>query len=253
MPLIETSAGALFTAQRGEDGPALLFIHGAGGSHQHWGYQLNDLATLARIIAPDLPGYGRSPGPAPDTIARYADQLLALLDTLGISRAVLAGHSMGAAIALHLAIEQPARVAGLALLGGGARMRVAPAFIDGLERDPPATTEQISAYLYDTEAPPELVAEGRAAFQHNDPATLRNSFIACDLFDVREHLTTVTCPTLIICGEHDQMTPPKLSTALQAAISNARLELLPDTGHMPMLERPAEVTAMLRELLRISA
>lgn len=253
MPLIETSAGALFAAQRGEDGPALLFIHGAGGTHQHWGHQLNDLATFARIIAPDLPGYGRSPGPAPATIAGYADQLLALLDTLGITRAVLAGHSMGAAIALHLAIEQPARIAGLALLGGGARMRVAPAFVDGLERDPLATAAQISTYLYADEAPSDLVSEGSAAFQRNDPATLRNSFIACDLFDVRERLAEVICPTLIICGEHDKMTPPKLSTALQSAISNARLEILPDTGHMPMLERPAEVTAMLRELLRISA
>ncbi len=145
MPMIETAGGRAFYAARGEAGPAILCIHGAGGSHSHWGHILGGLGDTARIYAADLPGHGRSDPPGRPSISAYVEFLLALMDALGLERAVLAGHSMGGAIALTAAAERPERVAGLILAGASARLRVLPSLIAGLTEDPAAAIEQLVA------------------------------------------------------------------------------------------------------------
>src|SRR5215212_8694137 len=114
----------MFYLKRGRSGPALVCIHGAGGTHAHWGYQLRDLSAVAQVYAIDLPGHGRSAPPGRGSIAGYAAALYDWMDTLGLDRAALIGHSMGGAVALWMALEAPERVAGLGLVGAGGRMRV---------------------------------------------------------------------------------------------------------------------------------
>lgn len=233
----------VFYAERGE-GPALVCLHGAGGSHTHWGHVLQGLSDRARVIAPDLPGHGRSEPPPLGSVATYGAWVAGLLDALGVERALLAGHSMGAAIALEAAIAAPARVAGLALVGAGARLRVAPAFLDGLATTPEATIAQIVELMYPATA--AHLREAAAAEYRRAPAILRSGFLCCDGWDARPRLAAVSCPALIICGEEDAMTPPKLARELAGLLRGAVLELLPGVGHVPMLEAPEATVRALR-------
>ena len=108
--------------------PPIVFIHGAGGNYLHWPPEIRRL-TGQRIFAPDLPGHGKSDGVGRQSIDDYAQCILDFLDALHIHKAILIGHSMGAAIALTLALDHPRRVLALGLIGGGARLKVSPDLI----------------------------------------------------------------------------------------------------------------------------
>jgi pimeloyl-ACP methyl ester carboxylesterase len=249
MPTTVSGAGALFYARRGAAGPPLVCIHGAGGTHSHWGYQLRDLSSVASVYALDLPGHGRSPLPGRANIAEYCAAMLALLDALGLERAWLAGHSMGGAIALSAALTRPERVAGLALVGSGARLRVAPAILDGLAGDYAATVRLIVRSSYAPGTPDDLLARAEADYARCDPQVYRNDFLACDGFDLRARLGELACPVAVVCGDADRMTPPRYSQELCDGIAGARLTIVAGAGHMAPIERPAAVSAALRELL----
>lgn len=237
------TAAGLFYAARGA-GPPLVCLHGAGGSHTHWGHVLAGLADVARVIVPDLPGHGRSAPAGEATIAGYGAAVLALLDSLGLERAALAGHSMGAAVALEAALAAPDRVTGLALVGAGARLRVAPAMLAGLAEAPDEAIERLVTAMF-----PEPSAHLRAAAvaeYRRDPARLRADLLACDGWDVRARLSALSCPAAVVCGELDALTPPRLASELAGLLDGAALTLLPRVGHVPMLEAPAETVAALR-------
>jgi pimeloyl-ACP methyl ester carboxylesterase len=254
MPLFETSQGLLFYAQRGTKEPALVCLHGAGGTHQYWGLQLRSLSDCARVITLDLPGHGRSALSGQSSILAYSHTLVSALDALGLTRVILAGHSMGGAIALQTALEAPTRVAGLALVGTAARLRVAPAFLEGMINDPAATVEQLFTYFYGDATPPECREVGKDIFRQADPQVFHDDLKACDVFDIRERLGEITCPTLIVCGDEDQMTPLKFSHSLQSGIVGSELVVVPGSGHMVLLEQPDTVNAALRIFMnRVSA
>jgi len=250
MPIAATPSGEIFYAKRGSRGPALICIHGAGGTHAHWGYQLRDLSDIAQVYLPDLPGHGHSPPPGRASVAGYSAVLLDLMDACGLERALLAGHSMGGAIALWTALSAPARVAGLGLVGTGARLRVAPAILGGFEGDIPATIRLIVDYSYAPTTPAALLEQAEASYAEADPAAFRDDFVACDAFDVLARLDEIRCPTTIVCGTEDRLTPPKYSQALRDRIAGATLTLVPNAGHMVMIEQPAAVSESLRGLLR---
>jgi pimeloyl-ACP methyl ester carboxylesterase len=207
---------------------------------------LGGLGDIAHISAPDLPGHGRSDPPGRDSIAGYAESALALIAALGLGRTVLVGHSMGAAAALLAALGWPDLISGLVLVGASARLRVAPALIDGLASDPSAATSMLAHMLYAAEAPAELRAAAEADFHSCDPQVLRDDFRACDGFDIRPRLAELRAPALVVCGAEDRMTPTKLAAELQAGIAGAQLVSIAGAGHMPMVERPGEVVAAIR-------
>ena len=113
-------------------GAPIVFIHGSGASHLVWGAQVRALGEITRAVALDLPGHGRSTPPGRDSMDGYRDAVLGLLDALGVDRAVMVGHSLGGGIAQTLAFSHPDRVAGLGLVGTGARLRVLPQILDGI-------------------------------------------------------------------------------------------------------------------------
>lgn len=242
MPIVD----AIFYAARGA-GPPLVCLHGAGGTHTHWGYVLAGLSESARVLAPDLPGHGRSRGPAPSTVAGYGAAALALLDALGLERAILAGHSMGAAAAIEAALAAPGRIAGLALVGAAARLRVAPAILAGLAADPAAAIDQLVTMMYP--GPSAHLRAPAAAAYLRDPDLLRADFAACDGWDARARVPALACPALVICGEGDVMTPPRLATELAGMLAGSRLALLPEVGHVPMLEAPEATVEAMRAWL----
>jgi pimeloyl-ACP methyl ester carboxylesterase len=233
--------------------PPVVFVHGAGGTHQHWLYQVRDLSAPTQgdlprspTYAPDLPGHGRSEGPGRESIQAYGEWLLAFLDAVELEQAILVGHSMGGAIALAAALHYPQRVAGLGLVATGARLKVAPAILEGILTDHQAAVRLICDWAFGPETPQELVRLGRRQMGQVPANVLYGDFVACDAFDIRPRLDSVSVPTLILCGTCDRMTPVKYSTYLRDHISGAALHLVEGAGHMVMIERPQ---ALLRPLV----
>jgi pimeloyl-ACP methyl ester carboxylesterase len=227
--------------------PPVVFVHGAGGSHQHWLYQVRDLPE-SLTCALDLPGHGRSEGPGRDRIPGYGDWLVAFLDAARLDQVVLVGHSMGGAICLDVALRFPSRVAGLGLVASGARLRVAPAILTGVLEDSEAAVRLICRLIFGPEAPREMVRLSRRQMSETPAEVLYGDFSACDTFDVMARLGEIQVPALVLCGTQDRITPAKYSTYLRDNIAGATLHLVEGAGHMVMVEQPA---AMVRALVHL--
>jgi len=251
MPYAETAMGDLFytLSQGATDGPTLVLVHGAGGTRLHWPAELRRLPG-ATVYTLDLPGHGRSRGEGRDTIECYAEAVVAFLHAVGIEQAVAVGHSMGGAIAMTLALDFADCVAGLVLVATGARLRVAPAILEGVRSDFEGAVELITRFAWSPEAPPALAELGRQSFLETGPDVLLGDFTACDRFDVVERLREIKTPTLVIAGTADQLTPVKYARFLTEHIPGARCVIIEGAGHMVMLERSAEVAKAVLEFSR---
>jgi pimeloyl-ACP methyl ester carboxylesterase len=228
--------------------PAVVLIHGAGGTHQHWLYQVRDL-NQAPAYALDLPGHGHSEGQGRDSVSAYGDWVVAFLDAAGLEQAVLVGHSMGGAISQDVALRYPARVAGLGLVATGARLRVAPAILDGALQDKEETVRLICEWSYGPEADEETVRLGRRQMAEVPAEVLYGDYAACDAFDVMDRLGEIQAPAVVVCGTKDRMTPSKYSVYLRDHIAGATLRLVEGAGHMIMVEKPRDVVQALETFL----
>jgi len=250
MPYVETGEEKLFyTEARGpEHGPRVVLVHGAGGSRLHWPPQLRRMDG-ATVYSLDLPGHGRSGGFGCETIEAYASVVARFLDAVGISAPVVVGHSMGGAVAQQLALSQHGRLAALILVGTGAKLRVAPSILDGIQGDFEEALESITAYAWSPGADPELKELGREALRETGAEVLYRDFQACDGFDVMERVDKITLPTLVLVGSEDRLTPVKYSRYLAERIPEADLVVMEGAGHMVMLEQPDEVGGVVKGFL----
>ncbi len=221
-------------------GPPLVLIHGAGGNAMHWPAELRRLPG-GTVYALDLPGHGKSGGAGRTEVGAYAEVVCAFADALDLPPFVLAGHSMGGAIAMECALRYPNRLAGLILVGTGARLRVAPQILDGILADFAGATELLTAWTHGEATAPNLRRLYLRRLREVDPQVLHGDFAACDAFDRRADVSRITAPTLILCGDADRMTPVKYSQYLHEQIAGSQLTVIPDAGHMVMLEQPAAV------------
>lgn len=230
--------------------PPVVLIHGAGGTHLHWPPQARRIPNY-RIYALDLPAHGKSGGLGSQRIGDYSRAVIDFLDSMKLNAAVMVGHSMGGGVALTLAMDFPKRVLGLGLIGTGARLRVAPQILDSTSR---AETFPIAVKLInDAEFGPSVSSRlkelARQRMSEIRPTVLHGDFLACDEFDVMGRLNEITARTLILCGAEDQLTPPKYSEYLHGQIENSRLAVIPQAGHMVMLEQPETFTQTFTEFL----
>lgn len=230
-------------------GAPLVFIHGAGGTHEHWRFQVRELGLRRNVVAMDLPGHGESQGDGFGAIPRYRDFVRDLLDGLGVPRAVLVGHSMGGAIVQTFALAYPERLRALVLVGTGARLRVHPDIFATIQRDLAEAGRLISQWAYSQAAMPATVAWAAEAFASNRSSVLEADFRACDAFDLMDEAAAITVPTLILCGGEDRLTPVKYAQYLHDKISGAALAVIPGAGHMVMLEQPGEFNRQLSSFL----
>jgi pimeloyl-ACP methyl ester carboxylesterase len=236
--------------------PAMVFLHGAGFDHTAW-------ALLARafahhgfgVLAPDLPGHGRSAGPALTSIPALADWTAALIDAAGVQSARLAGHSMGSLIALETAARHSGKVSALGLIATAAPMAVSNELLEAAKKSDHAAIDMISiwgngfhATIGGSQAPGLWMLGGAERLLERAAAgVLFADLSACN--DYRGGLAaaaTVTVPATVILGSRDAMTPAKSGKAIAAAIASCRLTVLEGAGHMLMTERPDEVLAALR-------
>ena len=229
--------------------PPLVLIHGAGGSHLHWPSHMRRLRGID-VHALDLPGHGHSRGHGRTTISAYRDLVLGWSEAISLRPFVLAGHSMGGAIAQDFALHYPDRLAGLVLVGSGARLRVHPAILQGVQEDFPATAKLIADWAHGATASDKSRRQYLRRLLEVDPSVLLGDFQACNAFDVMGQLSEISVPSLAICGTADRLTPPKYSEYLQDQIPDGRLFMVEGAGHMVMLEKPAEVAAAATDFLQ---
>ncbi len=239
MPIVNTSRGEIWIAdhRRSSDKPVAVFIHGAGGSHLSFPAALRQLQSVSPILV-DLPGHGASTGPGRGSIADYALDIVALLDALSLDSAIVLGHSMGGAIAQWLALEHAARIDAVVLAGTGAKLPVNPALFTGIVEDARGTINSIVRWMWSKQAPEELKQQSAKIMLATAPTVIQGDFLACDNFDVSQRLGEFAVPTLILPGEKDKMTPPSLSQGLARGITESELAVIPEAGHMMLLEQP---------------
>lgn len=230
-------------------GRAVILVHGAGGRAEVWAPQLAGLADVARLIAVDLPGHGGTGGPGCRQVDDYVDWLVGLLDALGVDRTVVAGHSMGGAIAQTLALGHRDRLSGLVLVGTGARLRVLGRILQLFQEGSPHGPDLVASLSYSPKTPAGAVVEAERALLETPAAVTLGDFLACDRFDVMARLAGIDVPTLVLAGVDDRLTPPKYGAYLARQIPGARLVEIEAAGHFPQLEQPAAVNAALRGFL----
>jgi len=230
-------------------GPPLVLVHGAGGSAELWPRQLDALADVAQVLAPDLPGHGPLGGRGRPSIAAYAEWLDAFLAAVTEEPVILVGHSMGGAVAQALALLRPERLAGLVLLATGARLRVVARLVELLRHDPREGQSLIQDLSFGAAAAPECAALVARVLREGPTLVTLGDYLACDRFDARERLGAIRIPTLVVAGAADRLTPPRYARFLAEAIPGARLVEIEAAGHFPQLEQPEPVNAAIRAFL----
>jgi pimeloyl-ACP methyl ester carboxylesterase len=240
MPIIRVNAKRISywigKAGFSEGRECVLFIHGAGGGEYTWSYQKAFFEKRFNPIIIELPGHGASEGEGEEEIGRYAEHVYFFLKVLALSNVFLVGHSMGGAITQTLALKHAEVIKGIILVGTGARLRVFPMILDGIRSDFAETARKITQFAYSRNTPSEVIDRGVADMMRCRPEILYGDFLACDRFDVMAELDKINVPTLIVCGDEDQLTPVKYSQFLLQHIKGSRLEVLPGAGHMVMME-----------------
>ncbi|MDT5011837.1 MAG: hypothetical protein QOH57_3454 [Mycobacterium sp.] len=249
-------------------GPALVLVHGLGGNLQSWLANIGTLSARHRVIALDLPGFGRSDPLAADaTMASYADATIGLLDKLGVASATFVGNSMGGLLTIEAAARHPERVDAAVLACSGGiplttwrhRLVVLPvgrALNRALHHRPvrrsvlrhSTTRRAIAAgIIHDTRRVdpsrliPALDGLGASNFGPTLQAALR--------YDARASAPHVRCPTLILWGRHDRLLPLRMGTQLNDLIAGSELVVWDDAGHCPMIEHPERFDALVADFI----
>jgi len=261
-------------AGESKPGQPVVFIHGLSGSWPNWLEQLPLLAERHRVLTLDLPGFGHSPMPAGEiSIAGYGRLLDRLLQERDIDAAAVVGNSMGGFIGAELAAAFPERVerlvlisaAGISTYGDPRVARSAPA-LRRLERILAAGAAW-TASKSDTVSRRARLREATLNLVVRHPSRLPAALAAEQLrgagtagflpallaildYDLRERLTDIPCPTLIVWGDRDRLISVRDADVFADLIPNSRKVIFEDTGHMAMLERPAAFNALLEDFLQ---
>ena len=237
--------------------PTVVLLHGAGFDHTTWALHSRWCAHHGfGVLAPDLPGHGRSSGAPLPTIADMSDWSAALLDAAGAAKAKLVGHSMGSLIALETAARHPAKVSALGLIGTAATMTVGPDLLKAAEANDRTAIDMVSIWGLGFQAElggslaPGLWMHSSAqrVLEQCRPGVLFNDLSACNAYQgALAAAAQIKIPTTLILGERDMMTPAKAGKTLAAATPNSRTVVLSGAGHMMMAEAPDELLAALQQ------
>jgi len=233
-----------------EKDPSLFFVHGAGCDASVWARQAGYFRDKRPAYYMDLPGHGGSSPEGEERISAYAQWVrLASSNLFQATPFVLAGHSMGGAIVLDIALNPPPNLAGIVLVATGARLAVTRAIFQMLREDVEAFFRTIGEYAFAPGTPFQIRKDFSRAVRRCPPRVIYNDFRACDTFDIRNSLERIRLPALILCGAMDRLTPPKHGTYLQEKLVSSRLVMVPKAGHMVMAEQPALMNQAIESFL----
>lgn len=247
---IDGPAGRLFV----EDGgvvsarPPVLFVHGLGGTSGQWRAQLSHLRSTRRALALDLRGHGDSAPGQGYTIADYASDVAAAADALGLDRFVLAGHSLGASVAIEYAGHHPGRLAGLLLVDPNGDQTKIPReeldpFLESLARDPQGEMEWYFKQIL-VASRPEVADRVLADLALAPPQVLRSSLESSFAYCPLPALTDYGGPVLSIIGDMNS-----LPYSLHNLVEGLPHRLIPGTSHWVMMDEPEELNEVMDAFL----
>ncbi len=248
--------------------PTAVFIHGVLNDHSVWILQTRYLAHHGwNVLAIDLPGHCKSEGTPAPSVEEAADTIIGLLDAMQIEKAALIGHSWGSLIALEAAARDtktnPGRVSHLVMVGTANPMPVTPALLDLSVSAPFKAIDMVNRFSHSTLAPPPSALGPGTWLYGGSKALMRRvlasnpqvnvfhtGFKACDDYRGGEAaMSQVSCPTLFVLGNADQMTLPKAAQSLIDLCGQAKVVKLP-AGHSLMTEAPEGVLQALKDFLK---
>ena len=249
------TGGRAFDAKK----KTLIFVHGAGMDHTVWSLQTRWFAWNGwSVLALDLPGHGKSEGPPINSIYEMGKWLGKLIDVLGTKHVSLVGHSMGAFVALESGALLPDKISSIAMLGVATRMRVHPDLLRAACENDPIAWELIVSWGFGQ--PSHFGANrlpgfwmqggGRALLSKAPKNTLGIDLAACDRHEgALSASQKLSCPTLILCGDCDQMTTPTAAHSLGQTVKDVNIITLRNCGHMMTVEKPDETLTALINFL----
>jgi 3-oxoadipate enol-lactonase len=255
---VETPDGAATGARiAGAGGAALIFVHGVGSTAAIWDAQLAAFSNDFRCAAIELRGNGALKDPDPSLITRegFADDVLAVADTLGFETFTLAGCSLGGVVAFELWKRVPQRFDAMVIVGsfacypdGENYARTICSTLDGAtDMRPFAETRAARLGLS-----PERHRETVEQMACKSVACYRASTMATWTGDYRELLSTIDVPVLVLHGERDAVAPAALSEEIAAGIPGAQLAVVENAGHVANADNPARFNELLREFLSVA-
>lgn len=239
------------------DGPALVLSNSLGSTLEMWDRQAPVLAERFRLIRYDARGHGRSPvPPGPYSIDDVGQDLVALLDRLGIERAHVAGVSLGGMTAMWMGIHAPERIDRLVLCCTSAKLgppegwaeRAATVRAHGTGAVAPPGVARWLTEPYRA-AHPEVAAELQTMIAATPAEGYASACAIIERMDLEPRLGEIRAPTLVIAAAQDPSTPPEHGERIAAAIPAARYELVQDAAHLAVIERPEAVTPLIIEHL----
>ncbi|MCY3540078.1 MAG: alpha/beta hydrolase [bacterium] len=231
--------------------PLLVFVHGAALDRTCWQLQSRYFAFRGfSVVAVDLPGHGRSEGPLCASVEEYADWLAELVEAAGYHQAHLVGHSMGALITLEAAARHPGRISSLTLCGGAAAIPVHPGLLSAAQNGDDIAYRLMASWGHSRRShlgghpTPGLWMMGGSIrlWERTPPGVLASDLAACDSYRRgREAARQVGCPTLLISGSQDIMTPNRSANPLRKGIKTLAEVTIEDAGHIMIVEQPDRV------------
>lgn len=241
-------------------GTAVVLLHGLGSCADDWWLQFPALAARYRVVAPDLRGHGRTDKPpGPYTVPQMAEDVVGLMEALGVGEAHVVGLSLGGLVAQALAARHPDRVRSLILVNTFARLRPRglrswrlllqrglALLVGGVEKQAEVVARSMFPH-------PDQGAIRRAAVERlraNDPRAYRAAIYAAMRFDGRPDLVRIRVPTLVVAGTEDTTVDMAAKEELARNIPGARLEVVPHSGHVTPVDQPAHFNRLVLQFLR---
>jgi pimeloyl-ACP methyl ester carboxylesterase len=222
----------------------VVFIHGAGLDHSSFGLQSRYFGYHGwNVLALDLPGHGRSAGPALDNVPAMADWVVKVFDTLKVRSAGIVAHSLGTLVAVECAARHPERVERIALIAVGYPMKVGEAFLEAAKKNEYTAFDMFTIWGHAPQVPlggnPNpgmwMYGDAQARLERLGPGVLHAGLKASNEYRLTG---SVKCPALFILGKRDMMTPLRAAKALQDAIPGATSVVIDYSGHTLMAEAP---------------
>ncbi len=238
---------------------SILFIHGSGMDHTVWTLAARHFARRGNnVISVDLPAHGRSAGSALASIEEMAEWSRHLLKAINIEQVAIVGHSLGSLIALECAASFPDRVRSIAMVGTTCPMPVSDAILDAAKANDHAAFDMLTQWGFskrnqfggNRNSGIWMTGNVLRLYERSHPGVLYNDMTACNEYtNGISKARLVQCPTLLILGSEDRLTPVRGTESLQKALPHPSIEVLSGSGHTIMMEAPNTMLDALHRVL----
>lgn len=243
------SKNIFYNIRKANNQNVVVFVHGSGGNSGVWESQLK-MSLKYNLVALDLPSHALSDKFPQLTLNLYVDVVKQLIEELNFRNVVLCGHSLGGAVIQSYYFSYPSDVSALILVGTGGRLRVSPDILNSLKNNYQEFLNGLPSGAFFRGTSMEIVDKYVEQSSKIDPEVTYEDFSICDNFDTLDKTSSITVPCLILVGSDDRLTPVKYSEFFNKMLMNSELNIIPNAGHMVMVEKPNEFNQIVESFMK---